>query len=321
MKPKRSPQALFNLFKKHQSHWRVYGLGETFVMVEGETDIDLWRKFCPKENCELFYADGKCNITATLDIIHDRGDAGVAGIIDADYWLIRESDKLCQENLLYDKCYPDAELMILNAATVTDVLKTKFHHDDDPDIQKLADLLQTEAERLAMEFGYFRLLNDCKGYRISFKDFWKSRRYDFDEFVDAEDVESIQFRRDYFAKRLADFHNAGKRLGHCGRIEHWELLEGVAKIKEIEKYQTPNIQLCQGHETVALIAHLLPIMFKSVFGRNPPSIFNELCDRLKLEKKLRNKYKEEDFIATTLCDSIRNWECLNDGYKILKPEL
>ena len=324
MTPKRSPQALFNLFKSHQRYWRDYGLGETFVMVEGETDEDLWIKFCPKEVCTLFFADGKDNIVAALDIINDREEAGVAGIIDADYWLIRESDELQRENLLYDQCYPDAELMILNSANsaaLTDVLKTKFHSKDDPNIQKLADLLQTEAERLAMEFGYFRLLNDCKDYGISFSDFWDSRHYRFDEFVDAEDIHSIKIREKCFARRLADFHNVGKSLGHYGRIENWELLEGVAKLKKMDKFKTPNIKLCQGHDTVALIAYLLPIKFKSVFGRNPPAMFTELRHRLKLEKKLRNKYKEEDFITTTLCDSIRNWECNNAGYKILKPEI
>lgn len=311
-------------YEFNRSKWSVRK--RTTVFVEGPTDKELWKRFFPPIHCRIERVDGKTKVKSLLRSSQERNERGIAGIVDADYWLIRESDKLHQENLLYDKCYPNAELMILNSANsaaLTDVLKTKFHSNskDDPDIQKLADLLQTEAERLAMEFGYFRLLNDCKCYRISFKKFWKSRGYDFEEFVDVTDVESVQFRRECFAKRLAGFHNAWKSLGHCNRIEHGELLEGVAKLKEIEIYQTPNVQLCQGHDTVALIAYLLPIMFKSVFGHNLPSGFKEFCHCLKLEKQLRNKYREEDFIATTLCDSIRNWECHNDGYKILKPEL
>ena len=290
-------------------------------MVEGETDKDLWIRFFPKENCELFYADGKDNITAALDMINDRGDTGVAGVVDADYWLIRESEKLCQDNLLYDECYPDAELMILNSsnsAILTDVLKPKFHRKDDPDIMKLADLLQSEAERLAMEFGYFRLLNDCKSYDISFSEFWESRRYDYDEFIDVEDVKSIQFRQDCCAKRLADFHNAGKSLGHNKRIDDWELLEGVAKLKKTDQFKAPNIQLCQGHETVAIIAHLLESVFKSVFERNPPSMFNDLRDRLKLEERLREEYKEEYFVRTNLHDCIVDWQDANPGYRIIR---
>lgn len=321
---RRSPQAIVSIIDYHKKNWRAHGLGETFVMVEGESDEYLWSKFFPNENCELFYADGKDNVTAALDTINDRGDTGVAGIVDADYWLIRDSDKLCQDNLLYDECYPDTELMILNSAdsaALTDVLKTKFHLKDDPDIQRFALLLQTKAERLAMEFGYFRLLNDLKSYDISFSEFWESRRFDYDEFIDVDDVESIQFRQDCFAKRLADFHNAGKRLGHSKRIEDWELLEGVAKLKKIDKFKTPNVQLCQGHETVAIVAHLLPVLFKSVFGSNPPSKFNELRNRLKLEKELRTNYKAKDFVTTTLCESIRNWESDNPCYKILAEDI
>jgi len=323
MTRKRSPQAIVNIIHYHKKNWRTHGLGETFVMVEGESDEELWNKFCPKESCELFSADGKDNIIAALDMINDRGDTGVAGIVDADYWLIRKSDKLCQDNLLYDECYPDTELMILNSAdsaTLTDVFRAGFYSQDDPEIQRFADLLQTEAERLAMEFGYFRLLNDCKRYCISFRDFWESRRYDYDEFLDVEDVESIQFRQECFAKRLADFHNAGKSLAHNKRIEDWELLEGVAKLKKIDKFKTPNVQLCQGHETIAIVANLLPVMFKSVFGSNPPPMFNELRNRLNLEKKLRNKYTKEDFVTTTLCESIRNWESDDPCYKILAED-
>lgn len=319
--PKRSLPALVNIIKDHQKFWRTRGLGEMFVMVEGSTDEVLWKKFTSKEDCELFVADGKYNITEALDIINGEELDGVAGIVDADYELITESEKLRQDNLLYDECYPDAELMILDSAALTEVLKTKFHIDDDPDIQKLADLLKSEAERLAMEFGYFRLLNECKCYGINFKCFWDSRSYDFDEFVDAEDIDSIQFRRDCFAIRLAKFHNAGRKRGQDQWIEHGELLAGVAELKKNDKYKTPNIQLCQGHETVAIIAYLLPIMFKSVFGDDMTSHFKEFRDRLKLEKKLRNKYKEEYFITTTLCDAIKNWECCNNPYKILKPEI
>ncbi|MCY3979099.1 MAG: hypothetical protein OXG23_13445 [Chloroflexi bacterium] len=325
MTRKRSLQALVNNIHYHKKHWRTHGLGETFVMVEGATDKDLWERFCPKESCECFDADGKDNVREALDITNSQKICGIAGIIDSDYELIRESDKLHKRNLLYDRCYPDAELMILNSANsaaLTDVLRTKFYRKDDPDIQKLADLLQTEAERLAMEFGYFRLLNDCfKDYRISFSDFWDSRCYRFDEFVDAEDIQSIKFRQKCFAKRLADFHNAGKSPGHYGRREHWELLEGVAQLKKIDKFKSPNTKLCQGHDTVALIAFLLPMMFKSVFDRNLPSEFKEFRHGRKLEKKLRNKYRVEDFIATTLCDAIRNWESENPCYKILNSDI
>ena len=318
MAPKRSPQALANIIRSHQIYWRKYGLGETFVMVEGGTDEDLWEEFCSKEDCTLFSADGKDNITAALDITNNDGLAGVAGIVDADYWLITESDKLQQENLLYDECYPDAELMILDSATLTDVLKPKFYLDDDPQIKILADLLQTEAELLAMEFGYFRLLNDCKSYCISFSEFWKSRRYAYDEFVDAEDIDSIQFRRDCFAEQLAEFHNAGRNRESGKWIEHGELLAGVAKLKDKDKFQMPNVKLCQGHETVAIIAYLLPILFKSEFGHNLPSSFKELCQRRKLEEKLREEYKEEYFVATKMHDCILNWQDANQCYRIIR---
>ena len=321
MTPELTPHQIANEIKHRQIFSPNCGEGKTFVMVEGKTDEVLWEEFRSREDCTLYPTQGKEKIIAALDITNNRGLAGVAGIVDADYELIRESDRLHLQNLLYDECFPDAELMILNSAALTDVLKKKFYRDDDPDIKKLADLLQAEAERLAMEFGYFRLLNDCNRYYIDFKEFWNSRRYDFEEFIDAADIDSIRFRRDCFAIRLAKFHNAGRKRGQDQWIEHGELLAGVAELKETDKYKTPNIKLCQGHETVALIAHLLPIMFKSVFGHDLPPNFSEFRHRLKLEENLRNNYKEEEFVTTTLCDAIKNWECSNNPYKILRPEM
>ncbi len=305
----------------HSNRHRMSTQKRATIFVEGPADEVLWRRFFSCIHCKLERVGGKLKVKSRLKSRQERKVSGFAGIIDADYWLITESDKLCQKDLLYDECYPDAELIILNSATLTDVLNKEFGLDDDPDIQKLAEVVTTEAERLAMEFGYFRLLNDCKSFGINFKDFWKSRRYAYDEFVDAEDIDSIQIRRDRFAMRLTEFHNAGKNRVIDKRIEHEELLAGVAKLKAIDKYQTPNIQLCQGHDTVALIAYLMPIMFKSVFGQSLPSRFKELCDRLKLERKLRNKYKEEYFIKTSLRENIKNWECANEPYRILRAEI
>ena len=294
-------------------------------MVEGPVDEKFWADFIPDKFCKLQRVVGKPDVLRLLKANLLRGLPGIAGLVDADYALITESVELEAENLLYDDCCPDAELMSLCSPALAAVLIKASENSEQgynaKQIWYFASRLKREALRLAMEFGYFRLLNDCNCYCIGFRDFWDSNRYDFTEFVDTDDTDSIQIRQEWFAIRLAEFHNEKRNTDFGSRVEHSELIDGVAELKKNDRYKTPNIQLCQGHETVALIAYLLPIMFQAAFGYELPTSMKHLVERRVLERMLRKEYREEYLVRTKLHDCIRNWESANKPYRILKPDI
>ena len=100
MLPEMTAHEIANEIGIRQIQSRIYGEGETFVMVEGKTDQVLWEEFRAKEDCTLYPAKGKDKIIAALEISKSRGYRGIAGIVDLDYWLITESDELATDNLL-----------------------------------------------------------------------------------------------------------------------------------------------------------------------------------------------------------------------------
>lgn len=281
---------------------RVYR--KSFLILEGETDKDTWGQFIAEMHCHthpLPYGQGKDQIMCALRMELSEAQ-GVAGLIDADYWLITNSDELETENLLYDECYPDAELILLNSPALTRAVAEFLNTNDKEKVGDFARELRDEAHRLASEFGYFRLLNHVECYGLKFKNI------DHSEFLDA-----LEFERDWFARRLTD----GKRW-----ISKDKLLQ---QVDELRKEHLPgNVQLCQGHDTIAIAVYLIPILFELQFD---DELFETIKDALKaidrteLSRRLRREFQGVHFKQTSLYDCIRSWENANSPYKILKPEI
>ena len=149
---------------------------KTFVVVEGTTDVEFWGGLCSDTSCRLWPACGKCEVTDALSSYLLSEAPGLAGIVDADYWLVRQADLLNTENLLYDSDYTDLEMILLNSskssalkAVMQDALKEEDYEAEQ--VCEFALTLLKTAQRLAAEFGYFRWLNDCKDYGINFNKF------------------------------------------------------------------------------------------------------------------------------------------------------
>lgn len=308
--PKITPNYVFNRIQLA----RFSNKTRSFVLVEGPTDETLWSHFIPSSICKLQRVCGKPEVMKLLKSDSLRRLPGFAGIVDADYWLISESPELQTDNLLYDECYPDAEIILLRSSTLTDVIAEKLGHCDYEEVRRFTDQLQSAAEKLAMEFGYFRLLSYCKGYEIGFREFWESHLYD--EFIDSD---SLTIRSKRFAQRLADDHNAKWKRNPDKWFAHDAILDEVNELRK--KYETPNIKLCQGHEVVAITSYLLPFIFQTFFGHSLTSNLRSLCRHRILERSLREKYRKEYFRKSSLHDSIKNWESPDDAFRILKPDI
>ena len=271
--------------------------GKSFVMVEGKTDRALWTEYMPSHCSYLVYADGKNEIVDTLNAPVMRGVKGIAGIVDLDYWLITEADELGMENLLYDDRCPDSETMLLNSPALKKFLRNHCYNLDIDKIHQFADKLVGEAQRLAAEFGYFRLLNHCQDYGIKFEDF------DLSAIIDAD---TLELDREWAAKKLAEEKDW---------ISYEDLLSGVDELKA--KYPTGALQLCQGHDFISILAYLLPRLFKLEFGKALPADLKSLQDR-QLSASLRTAYEYDYFRETSLFGCIRQWESDNLPYRIIR---
>ena len=167
MTPEMTADEIVNEIGVRQIHSRIYGEGETFVMVEGKTDEVLWEEFRSREDCTVYPVNGKDRVVAALDIIRKRDSRGVAGIVDADYWLITQAAELGTANLLYDDCCPDMEMILLCSPALKKVLRHELPDEDIAAAHDFADLLNRESRRLAAEIGYFRWLNELCRWQLA----------------------------------------------------------------------------------------------------------------------------------------------------------
>lgn len=301
MLPQWSPQAIANIALKHQIQSRIYGEGETFVMVEGKTDQVFWEEYRSKEDCTIYPVYGKDRVVATLDITNKRGSRGVAGVVDADYWLITEADELGADNLLYDDRCPDIETLLLSSPALKKVLRNELYNCDIEKIHELADRLKSEGLRLAMEYGYFRLLNHVNCYGL------KCNAIALAEIID---IDSLELDRKLVARRLT-----GDKPGLAGG----ELLRQVEDLRQ--RYPPDILQLCRGKDVVVIMAHILPSLFKTQFGEDLPPDAERAFGEKALSTRLRSAYEFGYFKQTSLFDCIQEWENANCPYKILKLEI
>lgn len=307
MLPKWSPQAISNIICKQQIQSRIYGEGETFVMVEGKTDHVFWEEYRSKEDCTIYPVKGKGRIVAALNITKKRGNRGVAGIVDGDYWLITDADELGTENLLYDKCFPDMESLLLNSNALKKLLRNHLYRFDIERVHEFAEKLKAEAQRLASEFGYFRLLNYIGNYGISFKEMWK--KYCHGDFI-LVGKRTREFNREDFCVKLKEI---------CPHVLEYDLLTEIDQLRQ--QYPAGEIQLCQGHDFVATLAYILPNLYKSEFQEDvPDNMKMSFHDKL-LSASLRSAYEYGYFKETSLFDCIQKWEVENTLYRILKPDI
>ena len=301
MLPQWSPQAMANLIFQHQTYRRIYGEGETFVMVEGKTDQVFWEEYRSKEDCTMYPVNGKDRVVDTLGITNKRGSRGVAGVVDADYWLISEADELGTDNLLYDDSCPDMESILLSSPALKKLLRNELYNYDIEEVHELADKLHSEGLRLALEYGYFRLLSHLNCYGL------KCNAIPMSEVID---LDTLELDAKLVASRLT-----GDRSG----ITSDDLLQQVEDLRQ--RYPPDNLQLCRGKDVVSIMAHILPTLFRIQFGADLPPHSERAFGEKALSIRLRSAYEFGYFKQTSLFGCIRSWESANCPYKILKPEI
>lgn len=301
MIPEMTPQQIANEIGARQIYCRVYGEGETFVMVEGKTDQVLWEEYRSEQDSTLYPTKGRDRLVAALKICRTRGYRGIAGIVDLDYWLITGSDELDTGNLLYDDCHPDMESILLSSPALRKVVRHSIAADDIEQLHDFADKLVLESQRLAMEFGYFRLLNHLNDYGL------RCNAIRFEEVIDKD---TLKLDCEWIAKRLAE-NKAG--------ISSEDLLKDINELRK--EYPPDNTQLCRGKDVLAIMAYVLPILCHSEFGEDLSQVSIAAFCPEGLSKDLRLAYEFGYFMQTSLYRCIKNWECANSSYKILKPEI
>ena len=291
-------------------------LTEVWVLVEGESDVAFLWEYRTERNCIIIDMQGKSEIIDALSAQVMRGQRGIVGIVDADYWLILQPQKLKMDSILCDEDFPDLEVILMSSRA----LKKSLRHDIRamPNctvaiarIEDFADRLATQAFLFGMEFGYFRLLNDCEKYGINFNSFWETHQ--LDEFIDKQ---KLAIELEWFARRLVAHHKARWPKKPDRWIPYEVLQDGVNELKEL--YPMPNTKLCRGKDVVAVAEFIGPSLFESEFANelSPQQMSQFSFDYLSTE--LRKCYEYIYFVETSLFKRIRKWESQSGDFRIIR---
>jgi len=274
----------------------------SLVLVEGQTDQALWTEY-RAERCSLIPAGNKEKAVKALEITNSKTSLqGVAAIVDPDFWLVERSTLLDLDDLLFDDS-PDIETLMINTPALEKVMRHTFVNLVTDEVHDFAKKLRDEAIRLAVEFGYFRLLD------------FRQRNYNLmlrrvsDRFADFIDEKTVQFNSHKVATTLLEENSA---------LSASELLE---QVEELKGHIKAEMVMCRGKDVLSLLALVMPIHFRSVFKREMSQKARKQTTGNELARALRIAFEYAHFLVTTLYARIRDWETTNTPYKILKPDI
>lgn len=164
---------------------------KVFVIVEGKTDIKLFRKLFNTNYVQIESVDGKDNVKQIIKSLIEKYTDRILGISDADFdhLLNIQHD---QEIYLTDT--HDIETMIMGELGLDSII-SEYAKDDYHD--SLKQSLLTKSINVAYDVGLFKLLNRVNNLFLSFKE------VDLSDFI-AVNKFQVEFDRNGYIEAILD---------------------------------------------------------------------------------------------------------------------
>lgn len=201
------------------------GKDKIWILVEGETDIQVYTKFFKKENVNLKAVPGASGqITDTVADVR-RSTNQVIGIKDADF--DRLNSRVESPNLFLTDQH-DLEMMMIHSDQVLHNLSSEYRYEGD------ILTLRNEIIQLSSYIGYVRWFDNQNGFNILFKELGLGSFYD-----GTNGFEENKF--------LVELNKRPSRKTKDLNVEEINLF--------IENHNGIDLfQLCNGHDTSSLFS-------------------------------------------------------------------
>lgn len=264
---------------------------QTYVLVEGETDIVFYKNIIEKACCKIKYCEGRDNVEKAIMECNKAGIRGVIGIIDRDFDAIL-GNKNDTENLFLTDTH-DLETMSLKDQTF-ERLNNEFGDDDKIEKferNKKKTLFESIIE-IGICVGKIRLSDRLNKFNIGFNDMHITD-YLTDDFT--FEVE----------KYINNAVNASQQRNNKYSV--------VKRIKESLSKEYDVWQICRGHDLTEIIAFYYS-------GEKPSSVGNNMAKYIRakdIERILRTSYILDKFYNTALYKMIVDWQTKNGDFRVL----
>ncbi|WP_440953162.1 DUF4435 domain-containing protein [Methanococcoides sp. FTZ1] len=260
----------------------------TIMIIEGSTDMRLYKRFVDDRKCRLIPANGKENAIKVVEILERSGFEGILTIVDADFWRLDNID-FEQRNVLVTDTH-DLETMII-ASEALDRLLEEFAAPFK--LQKMRTPVRELLLEAAMPIGLFRWLSSSSKDKLSlrFKDIH------FDNFME---VFPLSVNIKYMIREVKE--NSHEYSLNEKKVKN----EIITLLKE----EHDPWQACSGHDMVEILAYGL----REVFGNSDSRYVTEGI----IDRSLRLSYDITMFRDTELYRSIQEWEDENPAFTVLQ---
>lgn len=260
----------------------------SIMIIEGSTDMRLYKRFVDDRKCRLIPANGKENAIKVVEILERYGFEGILTIVDADFWRLDGFD-FEERNVLVTDTH-DLETMII----ASDALERLLEEFAAPfKLQKIRTPVREMLLEAAMPIGLFRWLSSSSRDKLSlrFKDM------EFDNFMEKMPL-SVNIR--HMIREVKE------------NSREYSLNEKKLKKKIITllKEEHDPWQACSGHDVVEILAYGL----REVFGNSDSRYVTEGI----IDRSLRLAYDITMFRETELYHSIQEWEERNNSFVVLQ---
>lgn len=252
-------------------------LEKAFVLLEGGTDIKLFRNIFDLDNVNTTALEGKAKVVEALQKLYQEGFRQIIALKDADFDHLEGCEDI--EHLFLTD-YHDMEVTMVESEAFISVINEYSKEDNYSDsISKLKSIIYP----IALIIGYLRWFNETT-YRQNGTYTLLFHGLNFNTFIILNNNELI-FNQEKFLDELIA-HSKKKNISL--ELTKQDLQE---KINVFQISSTNEQQICSGHDLTKLIAMIL---LKSPNGDE-------------IEKALRLSYSLEYFKNTTLFNLLMAW--------------
>ena len=262
----------------------------SFLLVEGDSDSNLFERFCDKNTCSIVICLGQENLLRALSELELGGFCGVLGFADRDFSKFLSYPDFRGTVVFSDE--NDVEIMILCSTALDNILR---EFGDRASIATITKSENKEVCELIFEaasfIGTLRLISQKEDWSLSFKGmkykFKPNNSYLLDE------IKTIK-------------HIVGRSCVRPSLSED----KILARVKEFLSKCNERKNLCSGHDCMRILGKAL----KSKLGSE--NQFDNENGAKTLERILRLAYDYDNFRKTRAYRKIRKWE-KRSGYKTL----
>jgi hypothetical protein len=260
------------------------------LLVEGDTDSRLFKKFSDKQQTRIIPCQGRVNVLLAIQKLTQENVSGVAGVVDADFSRLRGTFHSSPHVLLTDT--HDAETMMISSSALDDLLLEKASDAKltifaDQGIGDVRNLLLS----LARDLGYLRLLSADQDYQLDFEDL------SYSMFIDKT---TLELDRDGLLKAVK---NKSKRHDLSNAVL-------LSQLEALYDNSHDLWQVCCGHDMLGVLGHAL---LKAIGSQSASDVHPDDLGSL-----LRASYHVEHFQQAQLYQDIKSWEHANPPYRLLK---